>query len=149
MIYWILGFVFIVCLYFVVLSIHSRERPVLGIIEGRLRPCPNTPNCVCSEDRGRSSFIEPLTFKDSPKHSWESIKSVIRDMGGNIEQEQDGYIRATFTTTFFRFIDDLELRMDETNKIFQVRSTSRVGHSDMGTNRRRVENLRARFNQMS
>lgn len=148
MIYWLLGFVFIVCLLFVALSIHSRNRPDLGMIEGRLRPCPNTPNCVCSEDKGRSSFIEPLLFKDDPKRSWERIKSVIRDMGGNIELEKDGYLRVTFTTTIFRFMDDLELRIDEKNRTIHVRSASRVGHSDMGTNRKRVENLRARFNQM-
>lgn len=148
MIYWLLGFVFIVCLYFVALSIQSRNRPDLGMIEGRLRPCPDTPNCVSSEDKGRASFIEPLPFKDDPKRSWERIKGVIRGMGGNIELETDDYLRATFTTAIFRFIDDLELKMDEKNKIIQVRSASRVGRSDLGTNRKRVENLRAQFNQM-
>lgn len=148
MIYWLIGLVFIVCLLFVALSIHSRNRPDLGMIEGRLRPCPNTPNCVCSEDQGRSSFIEPLSIKDNPQRSWERIKSVIRDMGGNIEQEEDGYLRATFATRIFRFMDDLELKMDEKNRTIHVRSASRVGHSDMGMNRKRVENLRAGFNQM-
>ena len=148
MIYWLLGFVLIVCLFFVALSIHSRNRPDLGMIEGRLRSCPNTPNCVCSEDQGRSSFIEPLSIKDNPQRSWERIKSVIRNMGGNIELEQDDYLRATFTTRIFRFMDDLELKMDEKNRTIHVRSASRVGQSDMGMNRKRVESLRAGFNQM-
>ncbi|MHB8623313.1 MAG: DUF1499 domain-containing protein [Sulfuricaulis sp.] len=148
MISWFLGLVIIVCLPFVGLSIHSRNRPELGLLDGRLRPCPSTPNCVCSEDQGRPSFIEPLSIKDNPQRSWEKIKRAIRGMGGNIDIDKDGYLRATFTTSIFRFMDDLELRMDERNRIIQIRSASRVGRSDLGTNRRRVKNLRARFDQM-
>ncbi|MHB8742507.1 MAG: DUF1499 domain-containing protein [Sulfuricaulis sp.] len=148
MIYWFLGLVIILCLLFVGLSIHSRNRPELGLLDGRLRRCPSTPNCVCSEDQGKPSYIKPLSIKDNSQRSWEKIKRAIRDMGGNIDTDRDGYLRATFTTRIFRFKDDLELRMDEQNRIIQVRSASRVGRSDLGTNRRRVENLRARFDQM-
>lgn len=59
--------------------------------------------------------------------------------------EDERYLWATFSTRIFRFIDDLELRLDEENGVMHVRSSSRVGYSDMGANRRRVEDLRLRF----
>ena len=47
----------------------------------------------------------------------------------------------------FRFVDDLECRLDAENRVIHVRSASRVGYSDLGVNRKRVERLRARFGQ--
>jgi uncharacterized protein (DUF1499 family) len=66
-------------------------------------------------------------------------------MGGKIMHEDDYYLWATFSTKIFRFVDDLELRMDENNGVIHIRSGSRVGYSDMGANRRRIENFRIRF----
>jgi len=68
-------------------------------------------------------------------------------MGGKIVLEDGSYLWATFSTRIFRFIDDLELRMDEESDVIHVRSSSRVGYSDLGANRRRVEDLRLRFAQ--
>jgi uncharacterized protein (DUF1499 family) len=77
--------------------------------------------------------------------AWQRVRSILKEQGGRIEEETTGYLRATFTTRVFRFVDDLELRIDERNGLIQVRSASRVGFSDMGLNRKRVENLRAAF----
>lgn len=147
MIYWTLGSALVVCLFFATLSLISRKQPELGIVDGRLKPCPDTPNCVSSEDKGRPSFIEPLAIGDTPGDSWERIKNDIRNMGGSIVRENDGYLWATFTTKVFRFVDDVEMRMDKKDGIIHVRSASRVGRSDLGQNRKRVGNLRARFKQ--
>jgi uncharacterized protein (DUF1499 family) len=68
-------------------------------------------------------------------------------MGGKIEEEQDGYLWTTFTTRVFRFDDDMEFRMVSSDGMIHVRSGSRVGYSDLGVNRRRVEKLRTLFNQ--
>jgi uncharacterized protein (DUF1499 family) len=68
-------------------------------------------------------------------------------MGGKIQEERDGYLWAMFTSRVFRFVDDVEFRMVPTDGLIHVRSGSRVGYSDLGVNRRRVEKLRARFNQ--
>ena len=147
MIYGFLGVGLILILLLVVLSVVSRNQPATGLVDGRLRPCPSTPNCVNSEDVGKPSYVEPLLFKTSPENSWKIVKSAIQDMGGKIELENDGYLHATFMTAVFRFVDDVELRMDEKNAVIQVRSASRVGRSDMGLNRKRVSKLRALFNQ--
>ncbi len=68
-------------------------------------------------------------------------------MGGKIEEEHDGYLWATFASRLFRFVDDVEFRMVSIDGIIHVRSASRVGYSDLGVNRRRVERLRTLFNQ--
>jgi uncharacterized protein (DUF1499 family) len=149
MIYWLLGLALICCLFLVLLSFVSRNPPQTGIVDGRLRPCPETPNCVCSEDEGRSSFVKPFAFEDSHEMAWERLKGVISQIGGVIQKEKDGYLWATFTSKIFRFVDDVEFRMNVQNGIIHVRSASRVGYSDMGMNRKRVEQLRARFSSES
>jgi uncharacterized protein (DUF1499 family) len=147
MIYWVLipaiGFV---C-FLIILSVISRRKPALGMVEGRLRSCYDRPNCVCSEFEESPSYVEPLKILGPPKNYWERAKRIIREMGGKIELEDDSYLWATFSTRIFRFIDDLELRIDEENEVIHIRSGSRVGYSDLGANRKRIEVFRKRFNQ--
>jgi uncharacterized protein (DUF1499 family) len=145
--FWILFIIFGLVLFLAILSIISRKKPSLGLLNGRLRPCPNRPNCVCSEDKNLSSYIEPLSFSGNAKSNWERTKEIIHEMGGKIVHEDNYYLWATFSTRIFRFVDDLELRMDEGNGVIHIRSASRVGYSDMGTNRRRIEDFRVRFGQ--
>lgn len=137
----------VLVLFLAVLSIISRKKPSLGLTNRRLRPCSNRPNCVCSEDKDLPSYIKPLSLSGRAENQWERARQVIREMGGRIIQEQDSYLWATFTTRIFRFVDDLELRMDIENQVIHIRSASRVGYSDMGANRKRVEDFRSRFNQ--
>jgi uncharacterized protein (DUF1499 family) len=91
--------------------------------------------------------VKPLAFSGPADSSWDRAKRIIREMGGKIVREDDCYLWATFSTRIFRFLDDFELRMDEEGKVIHVRSGSRVGYSDMGANRRRIEDFRVRFNQ--
>ena len=68
-------------------------------------------------------------------------------MGGQIEQDTGAYLWAAFRSKGYRFVDDLECRMDIDSKVIHVRSASRVGHSDLGVNRKRVEALRSKMAQ--
>ena len=129
-----------------VLSCASNS-PKAQLVDGRLRACPKSPNCVSSESDSASSRVEPLTFQGPPEKAWGNLKETIREMGGKIEEEPDGYLWATFTSRLFRFVDDVEFRMVSTDGIIHVRSGSRVGYSDLGVNRRRVEKLRTLFIQ--
>lgn len=138
--------VFILVCFLVILSIISRRKPSLGMVDGRLRPCSARPNCVCSEFKNLPSYVKPLEILGSPNNDWERAKRIIREMGGKIEFEDESYLWATFRTRIFRFIDDFELRIDEKNEVIHIRSCSRVGYSDMGANRRRIEIIRNGFN---
>lgn len=117
--------------------------PDVGIIEGKLKACPGNPNCVCSEtypDVDPSHQIPPIKVSTKDIHlPWKLLKQVIVDQGGAIISEREGYLHAEFTSTVFRFVDDLELRADQQNGMIHIRSTSRVGRSDLGANRKRVE----------
>jgi len=115
-----------------------------GLQEGRLRPCPDRPNCVSSEPGDRSPVL-PLTFSGSPDKDWNRLKSTVRKLGGTIEEDTNTYLRATFTSRIFRFVDDVEFRLVPEEGIIHVRSASRVGYSDFGVNRKRAERLRAEF----
>jgi len=121
--------------------------PKVQLVDGRLRACPNSPNCVSSESDSASSRIEPLTFQGPPEKAWSDLKETIPELGGKIQEEHDGYLWAIFTSKVFRFVDDVEFRMVSADGIVHVRSGSRVGYSDLGVNRRRVEKLRTLFNQ--
>ncbi len=125
----------------IVLAGRSRRPPPLGLVEGRLCPCPPTPNCVCTE----TGHPPPLPLTGSVAVAWEGARQTVRAMGGVVDREEAGYIHATFTTRVFRFVDDLELRLDEPNRVIHIRAAARVGQRDLGVNRRRVEELRRRY----
>jgi len=129
-----------------VLSCASNP-PKVELVDGRLRACPDSPNCVSSESDRASSRVEPLIFRGEPEKAWGDLKETLREMGGKIQKEQDGFLWATFTSRVFRFVDDVEFRMVSTAGMIYVRSGSRVGYSDLGVNRKRVEKLRTLFNQ--
>jgi len=130
-----------------VLGRMSRSGHPPGLAGGTLQKCPPSPNCVCSEsDEHSGHFIEPL----APAHLKEDnalgrLKPIIVELGGRIEAETDSYLAATFASSVFGFVDDLEVRVDAQEGVIHMRSASRVGYSDLGVNRKRAEHIRSRF----
>lgn len=93
-------------------------------------------------------YIEPINIPaNNTIDTLAVLKTVILEMGGNIQVETDNYLAVTFTSTIFKFVDDLEITIDLTRKLIHIRSASRVGYSDMGVNKKRVEQLKQLFNQ--
>lgn len=116
-----------------------------GAIE-RLRPCPSSPNCVCSEAGTENKHaIEALAFDEDRESAWQRVQTAITAIGGKIVEQDAHCLRAEFRSRLMRFVDDLECRMDSENNCIQLRSASRVGYSDLGVNRKRVEKLREEF----
>ena len=114
---------------------------------GRLAGCPESPNCVSSEADDEEHFIEPLSFDGEPAAAMMRLKSVIESLPRTvIVSADDNYLHAEFTTLVFRYVDDVEFLMDADSRQIQVRSASRTGYSDLGTNRRRVEAIRTAWN---
>jgi uncharacterized protein (DUF1499 family) len=113
----------------------------------RLAPCPSSPNCVCSEDKDSRAWVQPLAFSGDPGFAWEKAGLIVQELGGRVDREGDNFLQAVFTSLIFRFKDDLELRLDHEAKVIHIRSASRIGYSDFGVNRRRVERIRARFSE--
>lgn len=116
----------------------------VGIIGGKLHPCPATPNCVCSEYGGGSQTIEPFPLPADESRSPISIlAALVASMPRTTVVEQsDEYLHAVFRSKIFSFNDDVEFRLDRKERVVHVRSASRVGYSDLGVNRNRIESLR-------
>ena len=125
----------------------SQSVEATQLVEGKLSKCPDKPNCVCSEYKDDASHsIDPIVIaQDSAVDNLTLLKNVIDEMGGEIQLEKNAYLAATFTSTVFRFVDDLEIRIDSTQGVIHIRSASRVGYSDMGVNKKRVELLKELF----
>lgn len=120
--------------------------PHLGVNDGRLAGCPASPNCVGSQGEEGAHAIEPLRFSDAPEAAWDRLRRAIGSMRGAVlVRDERPYMHFAFRTAVFGFVDDVELVLDEGSRLIHVRSASRRGHSDLGTNRRRVETIRARF----
>jgi uncharacterized protein (DUF1499 family) len=118
----------------------------LGVKDGKLAPCPSSPNCVSSQSSEITHAIEPLFFTGTVTGAHAALRTVILSMKrSQIITDTDSYIHAEFTSAIFRFVDDVEFWFDENAKVIHVRSASRIGHSDLGVNRERVEEMRARW----
>ena len=134
-----------------VLSFTASRPTNLGVnSEGRLADVPSSPNCVSTQTADQSHWIAPLEFSGPPNDALARLLEVIANMpGSKVISRDKHYVYVEFTSTFFRFVDYVEFLMEpETNQI-HFRSASRVGHSDLGANRKRMETIRTAFQASS
>ncbi len=126
------------------------NRPTnLGNSVDQLTPCPKTANCVSSQSIDSTHNIKPLTYNSSAQEAFANLKAAIATFDrAKIIKETDNYIYAEFTLPIVGFVDDVEFVLDEQAKVINVRSASRLGESDLGVNRQRVENIRSKFTQL-
>jgi uncharacterized protein (DUF1499 family) len=119
----------------------------IGMTNGRLAPCPSSPNCVSSmNDEDAEHAIAPLTYTGALADARQRLLDVIQSMKrATIVTADERYIHAEFRSVLFRFVDDVEFSFDDEQKVIHVRSASRVGHSDLGVNRKRIEAIREQY----
>lgn len=111
-----------------------------------LATCPDRPNCVSSLSGDKEHFIAPLTYEGSLAEAAARLVSVLKQMkGAKIVSRTDTAIHAEFTSTVFGFVDDVDFRFDAASRRVDLRSAARVGYTDFGVNRRRIEEIRKRF----
>ena len=118
----------------------------LGLHAGTLRPCPPTRNCVSSEaGTPASQLVAPLPAPSGAGEMTRLAAIIEAWPRTKIVSAGEGYIHAEFTSLLLRFVDDVEFRFDPARSVIHVRSASRIGRSDLGVNRKRVEGLRAKW----
>jgi uncharacterized protein (DUF1499 family) len=133
-------------LTFLLTACSTNQTIETGTTNDRLSPCPKSPNCVSSLSKDESHYVAPLAYETTPEEAREKIISVINSMKrSEIVTAEMNYIHATFTSALFRFVDDVEFSFDDQKKVIDVKSASRTGYSDLGVNRKRVEEIRRRF----
>jgi len=122
----------------------------MGVIDGRLAACPDLPNCVSSQSTDPRHAIDPLRYEGTAEKARGLLIEAVSGMKrARIVAAEERYIHAEFTSALFRFVDDVEFLLDDGTRTIHVRSASRVGYSDLGVNRRRVEEIRLRFDALN
>ena len=114
------------------------EKPSADMV---LPPCGTLPNCVNSYSGAGGSAIAPL---QASAEQWQELKLWLAQQSNwTITDETADFLQAVVKTPLMRFRDDVQLAFNNEAGEVQVRSSSRLGISDMGANRKRVESLRA------
>lgn len=132
----------------------------LGIANGCLKPCGNSPNCVCSEDSrpayttGRivgSNYADPEVI--CKKLSALPRTTIVKMLQGPTQDPNVGgipaggfFIHAESRSFLIGFVDDIQILWNPGLEGLQIRSSSRAGYSDLGVNKARISQIRALLN---
>lgn len=127
-------------------GLFSGKRPDnLGVKEdGQLAPCPSSPNCVVSRpETDEEHAIAPLSYSGDKATAMGQLKAIVTEQPRTrIIESSDDYLYAEFESNLMGFVDDVEFYLDPNQPVIQVRSASRLGQSDLGVNRKRIEAIR-------
>lgn len=116
----------------------------LGLHGSALHPCPSSPNCVSSDASDASHRVAAFELAAPAPEAWRAVRLAALGLPRTvIVTETSDYLHAECASAVFGFVDDLELHLRASQGLIAVRSASRLGHSDLGVNRRRVEGLRS------
>ncbi|WP_246140385.1 DUF1499 domain-containing protein [Euhalothece natronophila] len=126
-----------------IFSFSGEQPDNLGVENGKLANCPQTPNCVSSQSKDINHKIDPLTYNSSSERALGELTTILKEIdNAEIIEEKDNYLYAQFTSNIMGFVDDVEFYLDPQAEVIHVRSASRIGESDLGVNRRRIERIR-------
>jgi uncharacterized protein (DUF1499 family) len=120
----------------------------LGMKDGRLAPCPRSPNCVASQldPADATHFVAAIAIKGDAQAAWRALRDAVAGAArSKIVAETNGYLRAEFASKRIGFVDDVEFLLEASARAIHVRSASRLGRRDFGVNRARIEAIRARL----
>ena len=130
------------------LSCAGKRPSDIGVANGRLAPCPSSPNCVSSEADDRIHGIPAFNLATEPDRAWSGARKAVLALPRTVlVVDEPGYLHAECRSALMGFVDDLELHLRPAESSIAVRSASRLGYGDMGVNRRRVEGLRATLHE--
>jgi uncharacterized protein (DUF1499 family) len=107
---------------------------------------PNPPQyggaAIAKQQRSAYPNIQTLVLHVSAEEAFPLVLKTAEQMGWNIvaSKPYEGRIEAVDTTFWFGFKDDIVIRISpkENSTSVDIRSVSRVGRSDVGTNAKRI-----------
>lgn len=123
----------------------------LGVHQGRLKAPASTPNSVSSQASLHSghpmqqqAMISPLPLRGTPAEAIGRLRALVQAMpGAEVVTQRADYLSVRFHSHWLGFVDDAEFWVDPLAQVIQLRSASRLGASDLGVNRARIERMRA------
>ena len=120
----------------------AKSKKPIGILNGKFHPCPKSPNCVSTQAIDENQKIDPINYSGDLEDAKAKIIGIINSLKrSKIITNEENYIHIEFRTATFRFVDDVEFLFDDKDKIIHFRSRARMGYSDMGVNRKRMEEI--------
>lgn len=130
------------------MGILSGKRPAdLGVRNGRLKAAPSSPNAVSSQATDGHQ-IAPLAYAGRAEAAMKALKAIVDGTPNtHLVENKPDYLYAEYASALLGFVDDVEFYFPPGGSIIQVRSASRLGYSDLGVNRKRIEAIRARLAQ--
>jgi uncharacterized protein (DUF1499 family) len=118
----------------------------LGVSNGKLAPCPNSPNCVSTQSQDARHQIDPIPYTTSLTEAKATLLQIIRSMERTqIIRDNPTYIHAEFRTKGIGYVDDVEFSLDQEAGVIHFRSSARLPYYDWGVNRKRMEEIRTAF----
>lgn len=134
----------IALIYFFGLGYYSKNiKNNFGIVNDQLRPCPNSPNCVSSQETRNTHYVAPIKTKNVRDTIQTFVNYFSQSSSYRLQQVSNNYLHVVYTSKIFQFKDDLEFYGDPKNNILHIRSASRVGYSDMDANKKRVKKIKS------
>ncbi|MEL6350424.1 MAG: DUF1499 domain-containing protein [Cyanobacteria bacterium J06627_28] len=122
----------------------------IGVTEGHLAGCPTTPNCVVSQGADADHAIPPIFYEGDRTIARANILNILSVVPRTeVVEQTDDYILAQSESRLMGFVDDTEFYFPADEKVVQVRAAARMGESDLGVNRRRIEQIRLAFNDLT
>ena len=113
---------------------------------GQFAPCPSSPNCVSTQATDEKHAIDPIPYSGTKTEVKKRLLTIIHSLPrARMVVDREDYLQVEFTSRLLRFIDDTEFHLGIEDARIHFRSASRLGYSDLGVNRKRMENIRSRF----
>lgn len=125
-----------------------KPKPI-GVVDGKLHPCPPAPKCVSSYYTSGMHHIDPLTYTSTKEEAYQKLVGIIKSMENHhIITRTDDYIHVQFAVTSIKWIDDVEFLFDKSAKIIHYSSSASasIGYWDWGENKRRARKIHYLFN---
>jgi uncharacterized protein (DUF1499 family) len=115
----------------------------------KLPPCLDTPNCVSSQATDKLHYIAPFKISGDPRQAWAELRKAIMAHGRiSITHETEDTLHAEAISLVLHFVDDVDAILDVEKGLIHIRSASRVGHSDFGVNRKRMDAIRLQLRKI-
>ena len=147
---WVTTLVAVPIILTVILLSCAGKRPAsVGLTGGRFLPCPKSPNCVSSMSEEQTHYIEPFNYPSGKRHALQTLQRVLADLDpATIIAQSDDYLHVEFKSRYLGFVDDVEFYLPNNEPLIHIRSASRMGYSDLGVNRKRMNSLRLQYYEL-
>ena len=136
-------------IFFIIMTITSIASHASPSAKKKLPPCQDTPNCVSSQTTSKKHYVAPFKISGDPAVAWQELrKAIITHDRMILTHETETTLHAEATSLVLRFVDDIDAIMDVGAGVIHIRSASRLGHSDFGVNRKRIEKFRIQLRKL-